>query len=270
MAAKNYKILSLDGGGAWALIQAITLADIYGLDTPGRTILNCFDLAIANSGGSIVLAGLIADMSPRDIFTLFDSEDVRKSIFVKNPFYKTLPNQITGIGAKYRTDRKLSGLIDIFYRRLNINASLAVLCNQLELKPDIVICAFDYDRERAKFFRSNIASKASGLNSGGTTGISLLQAVHASSTAPVKYFDEPAKYPMTSASLRFWDGAIGGYNNPALAGVVEALANGLKSQDIGVLSIGTGSVLLPLNSGASGDARLFKEVKDRSYALTTG
>jgi len=59
-----FKILSLDGGGSWALIQARVLLDIYG-DISGHKILKKFDLAIANSGGSLVLACLCNDMSPR-------------------------------------------------------------------------------------------------------------------------------------------------------------------------------------------------------------
>ena len=52
----THKILSLDGGGAWAMLQAMALGDLFG-DRPGWEILAQFDLAVANSGGSIVLGG---------------------------------------------------------------------------------------------------------------------------------------------------------------------------------------------------------------------
>src|SRR5688572_30611481 len=45
MPSKPYRILSLDGGGTWALIQAKALGEIYGADTDGWTILNRFDFA---------------------------------------------------------------------------------------------------------------------------------------------------------------------------------------------------------------------------------
>ena len=53
--------------------------------------------------------------------------------------------------------------------------------------------------------------------------------------------------PAANRHRRFWDGAIGGYNNPALAGIVEILArpNPPAPDTISVLSIGTGSVVLP-------------------------
>jgi uncharacterized protein len=40
----------------------------------------------------------------------------------------------------------------------------------------------------------------------------------------------------------FWDGATAALNNPVLAAVTEALANGTKPDEIRVLSIGTGTV----------------------------
>jgi hypothetical protein len=50
----RYRILSLDGGGSWALIQVKALIELFGPDKPGREILQDFDLVAANSGGSIL------------------------------------------------------------------------------------------------------------------------------------------------------------------------------------------------------------------------
>jgi patatin-like phospholipase/acyl hydrolase len=36
ISAKPYRILSLDGGGTWALIQAKVLMDMYGADTEAK------------------------------------------------------------------------------------------------------------------------------------------------------------------------------------------------------------------------------------------
>jgi hypothetical protein len=72
--------------------------------------------------------------------------------------------------------------------------------------PKIFIVGFDYDRLRGVFFRS-FNSKAGKPAS----SISLIDAVNASSTAPVAFFDKPA----IIGRQRYWDGAIGGYNNGA-------------------------------------------------------
>ena len=81
----KYRILSLDGGGAWALIQVRALAAIYGEAAKGHDILADFDLVAANSGGSIVAAGLAEDLSLAQILTYFKDEKKRRAIFVKMP-----------------------------------------------------------------------------------------------------------------------------------------------------------------------------------------
>jgi patatin-like phospholipase/acyl hydrolase len=55
----SYRILSLDGGGAWAIIEARALIGLYGIDTAGHDVLRRFHLVAENSGGSLVLAGLV-------------------------------------------------------------------------------------------------------------------------------------------------------------------------------------------------------------------
>src|SRR5580692_6125446 len=76
------RILSLDGGGSWALIEAQALAAIFGSSTDGHRILRSFDLIVANSGGSIVAAGLAAGYSPGKMVDLLLSEERRRAIFV--------------------------------------------------------------------------------------------------------------------------------------------------------------------------------------------
>lgn len=251
---KTYKILSLDGGGSWALIQAIALADIYGLDTKGRGILKHFDLAIANSGGSIILAGLVMDMSPKEIFNLFNDEPTRRGIFVDN--WINVPDF-----RKYSTEDKLTGLASAFSRYPGITCKVSEINSALKIDTEIVICAFNYDRERATFFRSNALSSTASSGNNPLKNMTLLQAVHASSTAPVKFFDDPALIPYENpkdGNARFWDGSVGGYNNPVMAGVVESLAKTPKPTDIRALSIGTGNVFLPLGTEGGDSFGLYK------------
>jgi len=80
-----YNILSLDGGGSWAIIQLLTLKDRYG-NVSGHEILKKFDLVIANSGGSIVLAALAENWTLEKALTLFNDKTIRESIFSKNTF----------------------------------------------------------------------------------------------------------------------------------------------------------------------------------------
>ena len=70
----EFRILSLDGGGAWALIEVMTLIDLYGADTPGHEVLKEFDL-IAETLGELVphqdLHIYEADEKSRELLPVF-------------------------------------------------------------------------------------------------------------------------------------------------------------------------------------------------------
>src|SRR5205814_1052207 len=104
----KYCVLSLDGGGTWALIQAKALLNVYG-DIPGRQLLAKFDLVAANSAGSIVAAALAANMSPSAILGKFLDPEWREKIFVELPWYQKL-TRILGIGPRFSSEGKLRGL----------------------------------------------------------------------------------------------------------------------------------------------------------------
>src|SRR5687767_8087867 len=115
-----YSILSLDGGGAWALIQARVLQDLYG-DLRGHALLKKFDLVIANSGGSLVLACLCHNMKLSEVIQVFLDRSARQAVFSELTFWEKLKrrNRLSflrnwlGVGPLYSTDRKLEGLIAV-------------------------------------------------------------------------------------------------------------------------------------------------------------
>ncbi|MFZ3018860.1 MAG: patatin-like phospholipase family protein [Gallionella sp.] len=243
----DYKILSLDGGGSWALIQAQTLLELYG-DISGRDILRRFDLVAATSGGSLVAGALAAGMKPTEVFELFDRDEYRSKVFVDKTF--AFVTRFFGLGPRYVTAKKLAGLHDILDGGSKCGVKGSTPLNGLKLNdkkfPHFLITSFDYDRQRAVFFRSNEKSKAAS-DPDNYKPAKLAEALHASSTAPVNYFDEPAQFDNPNfARRRFWDGGTAGLNNPVLAGVMEAVANGEVPANIKVMSIGTGSVMLPV------------------------
>ena len=250
----RYRILSLDGGGAWALIQVRALAAIYGEAAKGHDILADFDLVAANSGGSIVAAGLAEDLSLAQILDYFKDKAKRRAIFVALPFYRKIA-RVLGLGPRYYAAAKLDGLRAVMPtagRRAMADLP-DTLRHRAKKRSHFLLVGFDYDRERAVFFRSNAEVLTS--SSGSASRTSLAEAVHASTNAPINYFDEPALIPAMESGKpprRFWDGAITGLNNPVVAAVVEAKANGARNADIEVLSIGTGNVFLPLADGAGG------------------
>lgn len=263
----KYKILSLDGGGSWALIQARVLKDIYG-DIRGHELLRKFDMVIGNSGGSLVLASLCNDMLLSEIINVFQNEKLRKQVFVKlNIWEKLNPRNILslfrwliGIGPKYSTAKKLIGIYNVMkefdhrYKK-DPQKNKPIVETYLNELPAIIgkeslqllIVGYDYFRERVSFFRSNPNSATFKFNKK-YYKVSLGHAVHSSTDAPVNYFDAPAKIEVSllggqdKRNTWFWDGGVSGFNNPVLAGLVEALANNFSDpKDYCILSIGTGT-----------------------------
>jgi len=79
------KILSLDGGGSWALVQVRALQEIYGADATGYDVLRNFDLVVATSGGSIVAAALAAGWPLTQLVQFFLSKSSAKRSLSKSP-----------------------------------------------------------------------------------------------------------------------------------------------------------------------------------------
>ena len=240
-----YQILSLDGGGAWALIEVRTLIRLFGSDARGHDVLRRFDLVAANSGGSIVLAGLVENLTLTEILGLFENEANRKTIFSPTKSWgDDVLRKATGMGPKYNASAKLPAL----ERFLPITGAKPLdaltkgLTGPAGNDVHLLIVAFDYDRNAAAYFRSGKTTEEFGASLPAT--VSLAEAVHASTNAPVNYFDAPAILP--GCPDRYWDGGLTGNNNPALVAAVEAVALGRAPGELRVLSLGTGTVRLPL------------------------
>lgn len=73
--------------------------------------------------------------------------------------------------------------------------------------------------------------------------VRLTQAIHGSSNAPLAYFDFPARFKAKESELFYelWDGALGGFNNPLVAGLLEVADIGIPLKDVQIVSIGTGN-----------------------------
>jgi uncharacterized protein len=267
----TYKILSLDGGGTWAMLEAMALKELYG-DVPGRQILSDFDLAVANSGGSIVLAGLIENMPPSQIISLFNDQANREQIFVRVPFLESLLSHIP-IFPRYSASAKLTGLSALFGATGDTSLKDFPADPTWPKGPNvnpvkILITGFDYDALRATFFRSyDIVQSAAAAATATASETHLVCAVHASSNAPVTFFDAPALFD----NSRYWDGAMAGFNNPLMAGVIDLIASGASASEIAVLSIGTGTVkLLPPDAPGVADANLKQTVATQNVINDLG
>jgi hypothetical protein len=232
----------------------MALQKMYSGKARGHEVLKDFNLVAANSGGSIVLGGLIADFTLDSLLNLFCNEDQRRRLFCRLPFWQrwSVVHAVCerlGIAPKYLTAAKLAELQTVLgeYAATPMVNLPSMIERSIGHQTHFLICAFDYDRKRAVFFRSY---EAIPKGTSSFIGATLAEAINASSTAPVQFFDKPS----TFERFRFWDGAIGGYNNPTLRAVTEALTRH-DPTDIQVLSMGTGSVRLPIETDPSVTAR---------------
>jgi len=240
-----FRILSMDGGGSWALIQVKALIALFGNQATGHDVLSQFDLAAANSGGSIVLGCLIENFTLQQILDFFHDETQRKAVFSKTEWEDRLLYDILRIGPRYSADVKLPALRKVLAKcggLLLPDAVTGIRGSNSEDSIHVLMVGFDYDRNRAAFFRSRKIEGPS-WGCGEQANVTLAEAIHASTNAPVNYFDGPAKFDDRPG--RYWDGALGGWNNPVLAAVIEAIGLKQDSHNIVALSLGTGNTALP-------------------------
>src|SRR5579872_5217890 len=143
------RILSLDGGGTWALIQVHALQRLFGEGATGHRVLESFDLVVANSGGGIVAAGLACDL-PLDQLRLHFEDAARRAAIFRPKLPEVIGRQLPL--PRYSTEVKYEGL----------RAALSPV-GEIPL-PDwhaahstlahLMLIGFDFDTNRAAFFRS--------------------------------------------------------------------------------------------------------------------
>jgi hypothetical protein len=242
-----YRILSLDGGGVRSLLQVRALQGVYGERT-GHQVLDQFDFVAATGGGCVVLVGLLLDWTLAKIREeLYEAQG--RYIFAPKPSFL----RKVFVSAKYSTPDKLDHLRSLLGS--HGARQLSTLSIGLNKKlPTLLICAYDRDRNRAEFFRSDIESKSASAsrflaNESGSPAAEpdLLHIVNASTATPPDKFHPPAKI----GTVRFCDGAAGGFYNPVLAAVTEALANKEDPKGIRVLSLGSGTIQRPSQGNAT-------------------
>jgi hypothetical protein len=266
---ESFKILSLDGGGTWALIQVRILQQKHGIEVRGHDVLRYYDLVIANSGGTLVLAAMCMNKTLSEIAQLFLNPAILETIFDKKPLQYYVP-VLKRFLPRFKTTSKLEGLkkqLTSNISGLDANVLLTDLPKMIG-KPNLqlIITCFDYDKKRAVYLRSNPFSNMESCNIQQQIGLpvtptfkttSLLHAAHGSTNAPVLFFDDPAKFPFSGENYdhRYWDGAVAGNNNPIAVGVLEAIANGAKKENIKAVSIGTANTCLPVLYNIPGEPR---------------
>jgi len=230
------RMLSIDGGGIRGVIPAAVLASIE--NTTGKPIAQLFDVIAGTSTGGIIACALTAPgekdaprFSAAAIVDMYVKEGAR--IFPHHMFERVR----AFVDEKY----PVAGIEAVLHEHVG-EALLS------ETVTELFVTAYDIERRKPKFFRSQDARRDP------TRNCALWMVARATSAAPT-YF-EP--YKLEGATPGEYEALVDGgvfANNPAMCAYVDGSAGPgqVRPDDLFLVSLGTGAQNRPL---------LYDRVKD--------
>lgn len=216
---RNFRILSLDGGGIKGLFTASFLAEME--RRTGKPISNQFDLITGTSTGGIIAIGLAAGIPAQKLADLYQQKG--DAIFPKWPWPFSFLRFFLGIAlARYNPENLKRELINVLGKETKLKdvASRCRLCIQAFDALNGEVAVFKTPHHPSYHLDGELA---------------LFQVALATSAAPT-YF------PVTEHVNGYLMGDGGVWaNNPVMVGVVEAIsAYNISNDSLRVLSIGCG------------------------------
>jgi hypothetical protein len=221
-ADREFRILSIDGGGIRGIFPATVLAELEERFLDGSPISAQFDLVTGTSTGGIIALGLAAGLKPRDMADLY--VDRGREIFPPYPdtrlgrarkWYHDIRNYLY-----YRYDRTTLHLLltKLFGQRLLGDSSVRLCIPSADGRyGDVYIFKTphhpDYKKDKLE---------------------SMVDVACATSAAPTFF------RPLDAGGYRYVDGGVWA-NNPIMIGLVDALACfNIDRHRVSILSIGCG------------------------------
>ncbi len=214
MTTPTFNILSIDGGGIRGVFPATILQLIT--ERLNVSVNDHFDLISGTSTGSIIAAGLRANINPAEIVDLYRYEG--KAIFSQRK--KSLyPGKIKpGFHSLYCKDN-LEKILNKKFGELTLG----------QISQPLIIPATDIANGGVHVFKSKYSSEFTR-----DADVTVKDAVLASCSAPT-FFD-----PSIVGNYLLADGGVWA-NNPTLIAIVDAQYRlGIPLENIKVLSLGTG------------------------------
>ena len=222
--SKQYRVLSIDGGGIRGIIPAMVLAEIE--ERTGKRIHELFDFIAGTSTGGILSLGLVApDENGKAKYTAEDLvelyQDNGSTIFSKDTWKRI---------------RSGGGVLDEKYSQEGIESLLLKYFGDAELKDtlsEVLITSYDLQSRRPFFFKSMKAKKDPERNR------LLREAARATSAAPT-YF-EPLK--LTTDDRFIYHSLVDGglfANNPSMCAFAEVTR--MDKSNLLFVSLGTGEM----------------------------
>ncbi|MGK7954956.1 MAG: patatin-like phospholipase family protein [Crocosphaera sp.] len=245
---KQFKILSLDGGGVRGMISATILKEVEKQleiyckknNQPTIKLHDYFDLVAGTSTGSILAAGIAAKIDAEQLIKLY--QENAETIF--NSQTRTFRN--LGILTKYilqiffpqsclYPNQNDEGLAKVLRKKLVNEAGNTLKIDEIE-SPILFIPAYDTYSRNTTWFASNRKEPNLWFKE-----IEVWQLCVASASAPTFFPAYPLRYTDGNI-LPHVDGGVSA-NNPSLSAIAHLLVTEKESNlnNISVLSIGTGN-----------------------------
>lgn len=230
--AKQFKILSIDGGGIRGIIPAMVLTEIE--KRTGQRIAEMFDLVAGTSTGGILALGLNKpgpDKTPAytagELVKLYDEKGPR--IFSRSVWHR-IRAMGNAVEEKYPSE-SIEAVLEQYFGDAMLSQSIA----------DVLVTSYEIEQRRPFFFKSHKAKK-----NPEEFDFLMKDAARATSAAPTYFEPNQIKINGPLERLGLIDGGVYA-NNPAACALVEATSKfDAPPEDVYMLSLGTGELTRPI------------------------
>eukprot|EP01117_Protostelium_nocturnum_P012990 TRINITY_DN4812_c0_g1_i1.p1 TRINITY_DN4812_c0_g1~~TRINITY_DN4812_c0_g1_i1.p1 ORF type:complete len:382 (-),score=167.25 TRINITY_DN4812_c0_g1_i1:232-1377(-) len=226
---KPFRILSLDGGGVRAIIQAI-IVNRLSIEVP--QFIDQIDMFAGTSAGSIVALALADGMTTDQTKKMWE-EEVTK-IFVEG-YWKRVSSLNNAIGAAYTND-ELKKMLEVNLKGKKLS----------DIKKKILIPTFNLDKKPSSQHKDKEKGKDDNDPATGMAGWApeFFHNFPKSENADTQCVDVCLMTTAAPTYFPIYQGRIDGgtyANCPAMVAVTSAINAGVKPEDIVVLSLSTGN-----------------------------
>lgn len=219
---RDFRILSLDGGGIRGVYSAAFLAGLERRYLGGRPIAPYFDLVAGTSTGGILALGLAAGHSAADLLDLY----IRRG----KDIFPARRNKIPFLAGRWR--REARQYFRYRYDRTALKSAVEdILGDRRFGEAQIRLCIPAFDGKHSEVYIFKTPHHPDFRNDAHET---MTKIALATSAAPTFF------RPLRDGGYTFVDGGIWA-NNPVMVGLVDALSCfSLPRRLVRILSVGTG------------------------------
>lgn len=224
--SRPVRILSIDGGGIRGIIPAVILKQIE--QCAKKPIHQLFDLIAGTSTGGIISLGLCVPNSENPQaakYTAADLIDLYET-YGHEIFSRNLGHRILSFNSLLRPKyphQNLEKILSKYFLETKLSESLT----------EVLIPAYEIERRIAWFFKSSKARENTERDP------TFVEVARATSAAPTYFQPSIWKPPQENDYFSFVDGGVYA-NNPAMCAFVEAKNKMPNSEEVVLVSIGTG------------------------------